>query len=90
MKIIYKYHLTDLDHGWSMSLSIGSKDRPLTVQLQREHLQLWVEHDTESTHDVTLDIEAVGTGIEYKGNLKNYLCTVQDGALVWHFFYAIR
>lgn len=86
MKRIYKY-LLDLSETMTIEASIV---RPLSIQIQNGKLCLWAEVEHPNSTTSTLIITTVGTGRPVPETAGMYLCTVQQGGYVWHFYWRLE
>lgn len=82
MRTIHKQPL-DIQEQTSFTASEGIV--PLDVQLQDGRLCLWYETETEFA-DVQYILHIVGTGREIPKAKLEYICTLQLGNYVWHFY----
>ena len=59
----------------------------MDIQFQNDNLVMWALVDPES-EQIEVKINMYGTGLEIHNNTikDEYLTTIQDGELVWHFF----
>lgn len=84
MQIVYKY-LANIGEKTLLVLPIGSKI--LTVQKQNENICFWVLQSPNHVPTEVRSILKVGTGHSFDDtNQYEYIGTVQDGVLVWHYF----
>lgn len=92
MKTIYKYPLSKVGLFTQIRAPIT---KVLTVQIQDGVPCLWAEVDTNISNKV-IELYYFGTGWDLKDLCFNididltYLSTVQDGPLVWHYYYRIE
>ena len=81
MKLIYKYPV-ELQEVTTIKEAII---KPLTIQMQDGKLMLWAEVDKYGPVRPII-ISCIGTGFMVSDNIGEYLCSVQQGAYVWHFY----
>jgi len=86
MKRILKYKLAPQS---SQYIDLPAGSRILTAQRQGTDLCLWAEC-TESEAIVPVTVLIYGTGFPFPAGGLDYLCTVQDGAFVWHIYLDMR
>ena len=86
MKRIYKYQL-ELSETMTIEASIV---RPLSIQVQNGTLCLWAEVEHPNSAASTLTITTVGTGRPIPDSAGEYLCTIQQGGYVWHFYWRLN
>ena len=91
MRTIYKY---PLPQNGLMTQIRAPILKVLTVQMQNGVPCLWAEVETNNTNKV-VELYYYGTGwnlddLFFEMNLNlTYLSTIQDGPLVWHYYYKI-
>lgn len=86
MKTIHKFELFLIDRN-TIKIPVGAQI--LTVQTQKDALQIWAIINTEAKKEDRV-FEVSGTGIELlplNGSQRRvYLGTAQSKAMVWHVF----
>lgn len=82
--MIYKYQLALRERQF---LKLPKLSHILTVQVQRDTIQLWAYVDTKTQEIEDYDIRIYGTG-QAMPDIKDlyYLDTVQLHGYVWHIF----
>jgi hypothetical protein len=77
----------ELEKERTQLVKMPEKSEIMDIQMQKGKPVMWALVDT-STDEIEVKINMYGTGWEtYENVLKDeYLATVQDGELVWHFF----
>lgn len=84
MQVIYKY-LANI--GDITTLMLPKEAKILNVQKQGQHICFWALHSSEATLIESKRILRVGTGHPFDDTKEyQYIGTVQDGSLVWHYF----
>lgn len=88
MRIIYKY---PLEKDYPHTHIEAPIDRILSIQIQNGIPCLWARVNTENCNRI-LDVYCFGTGMELDGFINRhpniqYLSTVQQPPLVWHYYY---
>ena len=83
MKTIHKYTLTLTDE---QTYHLPEGFVPLSVQLQRGEVCLWILVDPKANR-FPVQIQIIGTGHLFEPDeAGEYLGTVQQGDFVWHVF----
>lgn len=86
MITIYKYSLETTDYQ-EVEMPKGAIIR--AIQIQGDWICLWAEVNTANPKEIRR-IEMFGTGHPIRHDFenidRNYLATVQDTSLVWHFY----
>lgn len=80
---IFKYSL-EIVQEQRIEMPAGCK--VLGLQMQRGVPALWVEIDPKEPM-ISYRIRMVGTGHDFDAYALHYLGTVQDGPLVWHYYW---
>ena len=84
MKTIYKCSLKLKDEN---IIKIPEKSEIMDIQMQNGLPVMWVLVDTDSpVIDVKISIYGTGCNIPEGTTENDYIATVQDGSMVWHFF----
>ena len=83
MRAVFKYALPSGPGTSMLALYAGAK--PLTVQMQHGYPTLWMLVNPENAR-MTYEVACFGTGEHVPPGSGEYIGTVQDGALVWHYF----
>lgn len=81
MKTIWKFPLKITDR---QKVKMPLPAQVLTVQIQAQEACLWAEVDPEG-EKVLVEIAVIGTGNRLPDGMR-YISTIQEGALVWHFY----
>jgi len=80
---IYKYKLKI---AFTQLCKMPLKSEILDIQMQHGLPTMWAKVDKNSEIiDVKIDMYVTGKNLPKNFN-KEFLATVQDGAMVWHFF----
>jgi hypothetical protein len=80
---IYKYELQVAER---QSVKMPLNAQILDIQMQHGKPTLWAKVDENSkTEMITIDTYGTGHSMSEDNSLE-FLATVQDGGLVWHFF----
>lgn len=85
MKTIYKYPVV-IDDYQEINLPNGAEI--LTIQQQGGKFYLWAKIDTNKViNKVPIYVFGTGNPINIMEGDIIYISTIQNGLLVWHFFY---
>ena len=77
-----------LEHERTQIIKMPLKSEIMDIQMQVDGISMWALCDPD-TEGIEVKINMYGTGWETHSNDKindEYLATVQQGGLVWHFF----
>ena len=87
MRTIHKYKLDTFVFypDERSTFNMPSVRKYLTINMQDGMPCLWVEVEDESEY-TPVEITVVGTGNPIPNEFNNYIGTVQDGTMVWHYF----
>ena len=77
----------ELEKERTQLVKMPEKSEIMDIQMQKGKPVMWALVDT-TTDEIEVKINMYGTGWETHENVlkDEYLATVQDGKLVWHFF----
>ena len=77
----------ELEKVRTQLVKMPEKSEIMDIQMQKGKPVMWALVDT-TTDEIEVKINMYGTGWETYRNISKdeYLATVQDGELVWHFF----
>ena len=87
---IWKFELTIIQ---TQFVKMPLKSKILDIQMQNGNPVLWALVDTDMSEiKAEVKINMYGTGWEIYENVleDEYLATVQEGELVWHFFLSLE
>lgn len=81
---IYKYELSFENRNF---IKMPEKSEIMDIQIQNGKPVMWALVDRDSP-EIVVKINVYGTGwvIDHKATKDEYLATLQNGDLVWHFF----
>ena len=77
-----------LEHERTQIVKMPLKSEIMDIQMQEDVITMWALCDPD-TKEIEVKINMYGTGWETHSNnmiKDDYLATVQQGGLVWHFF----
>lgn len=85
MRVIYKYTLSLIDR---QNIEMPTGYEILSIGVQGSNLVLWAMVDPEMKETkVPIEINGTGNGfVEFEGEEKKYIGTVQLEFFVWHVF----